>query len=369
MKRSAWGSIRQYAPGVYHLRYPLPDDPETGQRRQGFEAVHGSKAEAAKRLAELHTQHGTHAVKRQGVTVAQLWEGYYRPYIERLAPSTVRGYVSAYNVHIKPAFGARHTNAIRKAQIQRWLDGMSYGAARSAFAVLRAMFTFAVDNELAAENVCLKAYALPKAPEKAASEYSESVHDRKTLEAILGAAKGEVWEACYILSAFGGLRREEAAGAKWEDIDFTPDYAIVHIRRGVQHIGGETLVTPLKTSTSRRDAVIPAPYSSRLYDLYFERLGDTWLNDDGAGNPASPDLMAAAYRRWHIGKKYQFIPWMKLRNSYATMLHAHGVELGTIARLLGHSTPNTTFKHYDRMSAEQLASTVLEACARPGGRG
>ena len=50
-KRSSWGSIERYKPGVYQIRYPLPPDPDTGKRRQGFETLHGTKAEATARQA------------------------------------------------------------------------------------------------------------------------------------------------------------------------------------------------------------------------------------------------------------------------------------------------------------------------------
>ena len=80
--------------------------------------------------------------------------------------------------------------------------------------------------------------------------------------------------------------------------------------------------------------------------------------DDGHGGPANPERMSDAYRRWHMGKQFPYVPWKNLRNSYATMLHARGVDLADVARLLGHTTPVITYQHYDRPSAEQLASIV-----------
>lgn len=356
-KRSSWGSIERYKPGVYQIRYPLPPDPDTGKRRQGFETLHGTKAEATARLAQLRMLHD----KRQAssrMTVSMLWETRYLQHIQRLAKSTVRGYVSAYNAHIAPAFGSWDLERLTKRDVQEWLDGMSYGAAKSCFAVLRAMYSFAEDEELTDNGVMRKRYSMPDA-KKPARKVNTAVHTEEELRSILQAAKGEPWEGAYILSAFGGMRRSEAFGVRWEDVEFLEGgCAIVHVRRGVQLLGGEVQIVPTKTERSERDVAIPSPYADRLRRLFLESLGTVYVCDDGHGGPANPERMSDAYRRWHMGKPFPYVPWKNLRNSYATMLHARGVDLADVARLLGHTTPVITYQHYDRPSAEQLASIV-----------
>ena len=355
-KRSSWGSIERYKPGVYQIRYPLPPDPDTGKRRQGFETLHGTKAEATARLAELRMLHDQRQAGTR-MTVSMLWETRYRPHINRLAKSTVRGYVSAYNAHIAPAFGSWDLDRLAKADVQEWLDGMSRGAAQGAFALLRAMYTFAVDEELTDNTVMRKRYALPPKGEKV-RKVNGNVHTEEELREMLAAAKGEPWEGAFVLSAFGGMRRSEAFGVRWEDVEFMEGCAIVSVRRGVQLIDGEIVVEVPKTEKSEREVAIPDPYAKRLHRLFLESLGDTYVCDDGHGNPANPERMSDAYRRWHMGKPFQYVPWKNLRNSYATMLHARHVDLADVARLLGHTTPVTTYKHYDRPSAEQLAAIV-----------
>lgn len=357
-RRSAWGSIQAAGPGIWRLRYPLPNDPSTGKRRQGYETVHGTKKDASKRLAELRIEHDRFRASPAVMTVSRLWGQHYSKHIERLAPSTVEGYESAYRTAIEPIFGSRELDSIRKAEVQEWLDGMTYGSAKKALAVLRAMFSFAVDNDMCNESPFTKRYQLPPKPQKSSREVSESVHTEAELAAILADARGERWEAPFILSAFGGLRREEAFGAQWGDIGFQDGYAVVRVQRGAQNAKGGVRIVKLKTEGSYREAVIPMPYAQRLREISFERLGDTWVCEGDDCEPLNPDLMSAAYKRWHFGKPHRYVPWMNLRNSYATMLHAKGVDLGTVAKLLGHATPTVTFQHYDRMSAEQLASVV-----------
>ena len=270
----------------------------------------------------------------------------------------MRGYVSAYNAHIAPAFGAWDLERLTKHDVQEWLDGMSYGAAKSCFAVLRAMYSFAEDEELTDNGVMRKRYSMPDA-KKPARKVNTAVHTEEELRSILQAAKGEPWEGAYILSAFGGMRRSEAFGVRWEDVEFLEGgCAIVRVRRGVQLLGGEVQIVPTKTERSERDVAIPSPYVDRLRRLFLESLGDTYVCDDGHGGPANPERMSDAYRRWHMGKPFAYVPWKNLRNSYATMLHARGVDLADVARLLGHTTLVITYQHYDRPSAEQLAAIV-----------
>lgn len=356
-KKRAWGSVRLYKPGVYYIRYPLPPD-ETGARKQGFEKVHGTAKDAEKRLAELRLRYDDTAQRRGVLTVSMLWENLYRPYIARLSPSTVRGYASAYQTHIEPAFGNVPLEELKKAHIQTWLDGKTYGQARGAFAVLRAMYSYAYDNELIKDNVFLKRFTMPRKTQRTDRVISADVHDLDGLKAVLEACKGEQFEAPFILSAFGGLRREEAFGVKWSDIQFLEDYAVVSVSRGVQYIDRAVVIVDVKTEKSNRYAVIPAPYCDRLRMIAEENPLDVWVCDDGTGNPANPNNVSNAYKRWHISRPFKYVPWKNLRNSYATVLHAHGVELALIARLLGHSKPTVTYQHYDRMSPEQLAEIV-----------
>ncbi len=359
LKVNDWGSVRKYKPGVYYLRYPLPPDPVTGKRQQGFEKVTGSLKDANKRLAELRVRYDTSVVSGpSSLTISECWREYYRPYIDRLALSTIRGYESSYNANIEPAFGNASMESIRKAEIQRWLDGMTYGAARSSFAVLRAMYNFAYDNELIEKNVLDKKYNLPKKSDGVTLKVNDAIHDEKTLNEIFNLAKGEEWEAPFILSAFGGCRREEAFGVKWEDISFTNDYAVININKGIQFLDKEIKVMDLKTEESYRDAVIPMPYAERLKQIMEEHCTDVWICDDGFGNSSNPDRVSNAYKRWYLHQPYAYVPWKNLRVSYATMLHSRGVELGVIAKILGHTTPVITFKHYDRMDADTIASFV-----------
>ena len=50
---------------------------------------------------------------------------------------------------------------------------------------------------------------------------------------------------------FYGLRRGEALGLRWEDIDF--DAGTIQIRQQLQRIRGQLLLGPVKTRAGKRD--------------------------------------------------------------------------------------------------------------------
>lgn len=362
MARSTWGSIRSKSKGVWEVRYTV------GGRRKS-ETVRGTRKQAEQRRAELQVEFGPLGPgPGTGITVQGCWTRYYRPHVERhKAPATLDGYESAYSSRIGPAFGDRVMESVRPAEIQEWLDGMTYGAARKAFAVLRAMYNWAEDKELVSRNVMAKRYEMPRRSDGGSRAVCEDVHDLTTLKSVFEDCRGEVWEAGYICSAFGGLRRCEAFGVRLDGVEYFPPgsegsaagFAVVEVRRSVQRIKGRVVVSEtLKTDGSRGVAVVPDPYASRLAEIAEERRGDVWLMDDGFGEPIDPEVLASAYKRWFQRSPYRYIPWKNLRNSYATMLHEAGVELGVIAKVLRHTTPMITYKHYDKPSIGMLAEAV-----------
>jgi integrase len=68
--------------------------------------------------------------------------------------------------------------------------------------------------------------------------------------AFLAAIRDEPLYACYQLLAVSGLRRGEAAGLRWPDVDL--DGATVTVTRQLQEIGGSLIVLPPKSVASNR---------------------------------------------------------------------------------------------------------------------
>lgn len=347
MSRRDFGTIVAKDQGKWLVRWS-----EGGRRKS--KTVTGSKRDAQRFLAGIQAA-ATGDVSH--MTLGTFWEHRYRPHVDRLAETTVLGYEHVWAASVRPRFGDVAMADVSRADVQDWLDGMSHGKASHALALMRAMYGYAEDLGLVDVNVMRKKYRLPRKDARMRA-VNDMTHDRATLEAILTACEGQSWEAGYILSAFGGLRREEALGCRWESIEWADGFALVHVHEVCVSVNGRPVVKETKTAHSVRTVPIPAPYSTRLAAIRAQYPDDVWVSDDGFGSPLNPDTVAERWKRWHTLQPFPFVPWKNLRKSYGSVLHGEGIDLATIAKLLGHSGTQTTYSWYDRPSLEHLKTAV-----------
>lgn len=345
MARSTFGSVRERSKGVWQLRY-------NASGKACSETVRGSRKDAERRLAELQVQYSDIPLASAEMTVAVFWNAVCEQALkERVQATTLSGYASMYNNHILPNFGDVPISQVTYPQVQKLLSSLSYGSARSCKRVLSVIWTEAEKHNLIDINIMRKKYVMPKKSGGVKREVNDDVYSMDELNYIFNACRGEFWEPAYIMSAFGGMRREEAAGIKVGEIDYAEGVAICQIARTVVRISGLTIVKDeAKTDASKRVVTIIEPYASRLIELQAEAYdeGFTWMMDDGFGEVLNPERISNTFKRWIDAQGLRYIPWKNLRNSYATALHEQGVDLSMIAKMLGHKTMHVTYRHYDK---------------------
>lgn len=339
---------------VWRIRYPVTNNDGTAGRKS--ETVFGLRKDAERRLAQIESAFVPG--KTHGLTVAACWEEHYLPYISDLAPRTRQSYESAMRNHVLPRWGRSVMDEIAASDVQHWLASLTSGQARNARAVMRSMFNFALDQDLTESTVMSRRYKLPQAS-KEKKRRNQATHSLQELRSMLMDARSETWEAAFIFSAFGGMRREEAFAVQWADVEWEDEYCVVHVSRTVQRLGGAVVIGETKTELSEREVVIPKPYCNRLREIALERMGDVWVTEDADGNCACPNNMSNAYKRWHLThRKYEYVPWKNLRTSYATNLLAEGLDLGMVSKMMGHTRMATTYEHYARPTASHMAESL-----------
>lgn len=359
MARSTWGSIKPKTRGVWELRYTV------GGRRRS-KTIRGTKAEAERELANLRV---TYEDAPTELTVHQFWGKSFHPHIvSDLAESTVNGYEGYYRVHVRPAFGDTLLSELTPMMVQEWLLDMTAGAAKHAKAVLMSLLEYACTLGLLTDNVARRKFTMPK--ERAKAQRSTDTFTLDELIEIYEGCHGEVWEAAYILAAFGGASREESMSPRPEEIEEVDGFAVVPIYRGVQRLKGEVRIIEHAKNEYREDSVIvPPPYSSRLFELRDACIarGDTWLTDDGFGMPVCPNTMATAYKRWFLGRPLRYVPFSNLRNSYSTVMHDAGVPDSMVHKLMRHARPDTDYIHYNRpKTAEKIKAIKRSSLSEMG---
>lgn len=357
MARSTWGSIRSLRKDYHEIRYTVD-----GARVSEY--VTGTIKQAERRKAQLRLEYED--CRGAALKVDHFWRKTYWPECQSLAPTTRNEYERVYMRDIKPKWGSSVMRSIKAADVQEWLGSVTYGKARSVRAVMRAMFNRAESLEKIDRNVMRRKFKMPK--ERAKGGRSDAVFTAEELDQVFEACRGELWEPAYILAAFASASREEAMSPLLEEIEFLvvdgDEYAVVPIKRGVQRLKGEVVVLDYtKTEDRERNLVTWPPYSTRLHEIVDERMdaGDKWLMDDGFGWPLCPNNMATSYKRWFLGKPFGYAPFSNLRNGFATMMHAKGVDMYMIEKMMGHSQPMTTYRHYDRPGVEEFVQVIRRA--------
>lgn len=140
----------------------------------------------------------------------------------RLQPTTIDGYNKMIDGRITDYFGENGTTVGDLAGedlnefyacLQR--SGLSATSALRFHGLFHAALKYAVKKEFLDDNPCDHADR-PKQERYRASFYSEG-----EVRALLEAAKGESLYIPIMLAAYYGLRRSEALGVKWSNIDFT----------------------------------------------------------------------------------------------------------------------------------------------------
>lgn len=192
----------------------------------------------------------------------EFWNGRFWPYCTaNLRESTCVGYESAWRLHVAPRFGAMQMESISVELVDKWLAGFaSSGAARKAWAVLRAILRRAIRWNLLDVDITRRDIQLPAKP-----HYEPVILGIRQQRSLLQGFYDHPLEAWLICAVSCGLRTEEGYGLEWSDIDLRA--GVLHIERGLQWVSGHEVVVPPKTELSRRTLPLPRFAVKRLREL------------------------------------------------------------------------------------------------------
>lgn len=251
----------------------------------------------------------------------------------RLRACTLAGYESALTLHVLPRWGSVELEAITPEVVQAWVDTIALpGAAEKAYKTLRQVVRWAI------RRLGVRMYD----PTAAGVELPRKAPRRpRTMEAgqvrsYLRALWGHECEAVAICSVTLGLRRGEACGLRWEDIDLRTGE--VRVRRSRQVVRGREVVEAPKTERSARSCWLPRFAVRRLRALRRGRSG--WLCE------LSPDAVARRIRSACRRAGAAWTSMTECRHTWATLAVEAGVGIEAVAMMLGHTDIGTAYEHY-----------------------
>jgi integrase len=219
----------------------------------------------------------------------------------------------------------------------------------------------AMRHGLASRNVC----TLERAPRLVAEEMTIlSPEQVNNLPALL---HGHPLEAPAIVALFTGMRRGEILALRWRNLDL--DEEMIRVRESLEETKAGLRFKPPKSKARARDIRLPAivcdaleahrkrDLERRLHLMQGRPNGDDLVFPAWHGGPWSPNVFGAAWSKLtrELGIKVSF---HGLRHTHASMLIAQGVDMVTVSKRLGHSSPVVTMGVYAHLHAKDDAKAA-----------
>lgn len=354
---------------VWCVRYRYTDElgAVKAKRVSGF--LTKEDAMAAAKTLEQKSNAGID-VNGDRATCGQIMERWFSEHCAHLSATTRAKYsdgidrLSKLDVYTLPV--RRCTPATLSALIlalQGGAGGLRPVALRTAIALtesLRMALAWAAKRQIIPINP-LAGAQLPKTEKRQQRILSED-----DVADLVKASEHNPFRIPLLLALYGGLRREEAAALRWQDVDFKR--RTLTIRQAITRTssGAEVLKTP-KTSSSARTVSMPRFVMDelRLAPKPCERVCAA-----PSGQPYRLDSYPQAIRRLidrvnaaRQGTKRPPMPqatYHDLRHTHAAMLIRMGVQPKVIQERLGHSSIKMTMDLYGYLMPG-LQESVAEA--------
>lgn len=298
--------------------------------------------------------------KKTGKTVREVADEYLHVQVGILKERTLHTRYYAFELFNK-TFGKRNFDTLTRRELTAWGDRMGREreiktSSRNALSRhINALMTYAYENGyLFDKDVRIQMRREHTDQEKTLW----TAEDVRQFEAIY---KDDPAAKLYIVVAHTGLRSNEARSLGWEHIDFKNGLIRVERQALLSRKAGRKKWTTLKSGLSR---IIPMSNHLRkiLERWRFEQR--TWLHEHGAEN--EQDLVFTRANGQFIYDDYAMKPFQELseraglpvitlhtlRHTYATLLIQQGLPLPGIQAMLGHTSLETTVKHYIHVTDE-----------------
>jgi len=350
---------------LWYAKYRLPDGRQV-QKKIGAAWTERGRSPAGyftKPLAEAwlrdvldQARRGTlPGMIRTGATFADAAAEYLR-YIEHdrgRKASTVRGYRSAIDAHLLPAFGPLPLDDVTTEAIERWLAGYE-GSARSRNKLVieihgilrRARKVYGLRENAAAD--------VEKVSPRASGDIQ--VFSPEEVWALVRAAASEQDGALFLTAAFTGLRMGELLALRWRDVDFGGSTVRV---RASYYLG--QLTTP---KSGKVRAVPMAPdVATRLAQL---GRREHWLEDDGVvfvgetGSYLDGSALRRRYKSAAAAAGLRPLRFHDLRHTFGTRMIAKA-DIRRVQEWMGHADIQTTMRYLHYAPHAEDAALVAEA--------
>lgn len=312
------------------------------------------RAEAARLLDQ-----NTAPILSTNDTIHDLARILWWPRVEGLRPNSIRRYQDAYKRHVRPIFGPLSPSDIRPFHVQKWIsDQQAQGLSASSIilnkSILATILKLCVAEGLISSNPASTA----KMPQRATRVRTKKPDE---IRELLMAVQGTELSAPVFLAAVLGMSRGEICGLKWANC--VDGRISIDSQRLIERGAGKGKSLKDGAPTKRPSRVRSFLLPRALWDVLVKSsdLTSPYVCSR-RGQPWNPEHLTAEWAK--VRDRLGFADWHlhDLRHAAAGTLAYLGVDLLTIAAILGHKSIDTTQLY--AASQESTATRGFEAVAK-----
>ena len=372
-----------------------PDGKRKQQRIGVF--TNKKKAELAEAEAITKREAGT-LLAPDTTTVAELMHEWLASKRPQVSANCAYDYQVTIDKHVLPALGSVPVQKLNAAKLQsqynRWhadrlafdesgqagnqktKPGLSTRSIRACHMRISQALDYAVRMKLLTHNVARDAH--PPRLDRPRFDHWDAKESAMFLRSAADDALSPLWD----LLLREGMRRGEALGLRWRDINW--DRGTAHISQTVipdKHAKGTPVIQErTKTASGARSVRLSqetlALLRSHKVKQNSRRLAATdWRDNDliittGAGGPVNPNNVSRSFKAIVKRAGVREIKVHELRHSNASLLLLAGVPAKVVSEKLGHASISITLDTYSHLlpGMQDDAASRLSEIFREGAK-
>jgi len=373
------GNITRRGKTSWRLKIEIGRD-ANGNRKIHYETVRGKRADAERKLTDLlKSLDDRTLVDKSNVTVAEFLDRWDRDWaVDNLSPKTVERFRELIRLHIKPRIGAVKLQELKPADLAEFYatlsrEGRIRGGKLSPATIgqIHRIAHRAFGHAVAWAAVRTNVAAVARPPKKIAEEVQ--ILTAEQVDAVLTETVGLPLHPIIVVALGTGARRGEIMALRWRDIDF--DAGRARIERSLEQTKAGLRFKSPKTKYGRRNIALPASVITEFRSVWKAQqelrlaLGmgkaapDDLVFATPEGEPRKPDDISREWRQLVASRKLPKVTFHSLRHTHVSQLIAKGMDIMTISRRIGHSSPVVTLGVYGHLfdNGDAKAASAIEA--------